>query len=119
LHFIVGFDTFERVIDVGDQYTRRYHREFMNRTEALEYLFARSSLIVASRSGAGLQSVRELIQGEGAVPPLRVHYLDFPSDLGEMSATEVRKSRRSGRSIEALVPPTIKEYIEEHGLYAS
>src|SRR6185503_7666529 len=26
LHFIVGFDTFERVLDVENRYTERYHR---------------------------------------------------------------------------------------------
>jgi len=43
LHFIVGFDTFERVLDPADRYTKRYYREFSGRVEALDYLFARSS----------------------------------------------------------------------------
>jgi nicotinate (nicotinamide) nucleotide adenylyltransferase len=118
LHFIVGFDTFERVLDVDGRYTERYHRQFTGRTEALGYLFANSSLIVAGRSGAGLQSVALLVEREPAVPGDRVSYLDFPADLGELSATEVRKRRREGQSISQLVPATVEAYVCEHGLYA-
>lgn len=119
LHFIVGFDTFERVLDVDDRYTKSYYREFRGRLEALDYLFARSAFIVAGRAGAGLHSVRLLVEREPAVPPDRVYYLDFPAGLGELSATEVRKRRRAGRSITGLVPATVEEYIREHGLYAT
>ena len=119
LHFIVGFDTFERVLDVEDRYTKRYYREFSSRLEALDYLFARSTFIVAGRAGAGLHSVRLLIDRELAVPRDRVVYLDFPADLGELSATEVRNRRRAGRSITGLVPATVEEYIREHGLYTA
>jgi nicotinate (nicotinamide) nucleotide adenylyltransferase len=119
LHFIVGFDTFERVLDREDRYTKRYHQGFSDRLEALDYVFARSSFIVAGRAGAGLHSVRLLVEREPAVPPDRVLYLDFPADLGELSATEVRKRRRTGRPINGLVPATVEEYIQEHGLYAT
>ena len=119
LHFIVGFDTFERVLDVEDLYTKRYYREFSSRLEALDYLFARSCFIVAGRAGAGLHNVRLLVECEPAVPPDRVVYLDFPAGLGELSATEVRKRRRADRSITGLVPATVEEYIREHGLYAT
>jgi len=119
LHFIVGFDTFERVLDAEDRYTRRYYREFRGRTEVLEHLFARSRFIVAGRAGAGLHSVRLLVEREPAVRPDRVLYLDFPADLSELSATEVRKRRRAVRPITGLVPATVEEYIQEHGLYAT
>lgn len=118
LHFIVGFDTFERVLDAEDRYAKRYCREFRSRLEALEYLFARSHFIVAGRAGAGSHNVRLLVEREPAVPPDRVLYLDFPADLGELSATEVRKRRRDGRLIKGLVPATVEDYIREHGLYA-
>lgn len=119
LHFIVGFDTFERVLDVEDRYTKRCYREFSGRLEALDYLFARSSFIVAGRAGAGSHNVRLLVEREPAVPPDRVFYLDFPADLGELSATEVRKRRRASRPIKGLVPATVEDYIREHGLYAT
>jgi len=117
LHFVVGFDTFERVLDPGNRYTARYHREFSDRVEALEYLFARSSFIVAGRRGAGLDSVRLLVEREPAVPSERVLYLDFPADLGELSATEVRNRRRARQPISGLVPEAVEQYIHERGLY--
>jgi nicotinate (nicotinamide) nucleotide adenylyltransferase len=119
LHFIVGFDTFERVLDAEERYTGRYYREFGGRVEALRYLFARCSFIVAGRAGSGSQNVRLLVDREPAVPSDRVLYLDFPADLGELSATEVRKRRREGRLITGLVPARVEEYIQQHGLYTT
>jgi nicotinic acid mononucleotide adenylyltransferase len=46
-------------------------------------------------------------------------YLDFPENLGDVSATEVRKRRRAGQSIDELVPAAVDQYINEHGLYAT
>ncbi|MFY9557307.1 MAG: nicotinate-nicotinamide nucleotide adenylyltransferase [Blastocatellia bacterium] len=117
LHFIVGFDTFERVLDPANQYTGRYHRQFANRLEALEYLFERSNFIVAGRAGAGLHSVKLLVERESALRPERVLYLDFPADLGELSATEVRKRTRAGRTITGLVPAAVEQHLRERGLY--
>lgn len=119
LHFIVGFDTFERVLDVDDRYTKRYFRVFNGRLEALDYLFARSSFIVAGRAGAGSHNVRRLVEREAAVPPERVVYLDFPAELGEISATEVRTRRRNGAPITGLVPPAVEDYILKHELYSA
>lgn len=119
LHFIVGFDTFERVLDVEDRYAKRFHREFRSRLEALDYLFARGRFIVAGRAGTGLHNVRLLIEREPVVPPDRVLFLDFPAGLGELSATEVRKRRREGQPIKGLVPATVEEYVQKHGLYAT
>jgi nicotinate (nicotinamide) nucleotide adenylyltransferase len=118
LHFIVGFDTFERVLDAEDRYTKKYYREYKGRVEALKELFANSSFIVAARTGAGLDSVRSLVAQHPAVPPARVLYLDFPPDLGELSATEVRNRRREGKPITGLVPPAIEEYIHSQGIYS-
>jgi nicotinate (nicotinamide) nucleotide adenylyltransferase len=117
LHFIVGFDTFERVLDPENRYTERYHREFSGRAEALDYLFAHSRFVVAARAGAGLDSVRRLIEREPAVPRDRVLYLDFPPDLGELSSTAVRNRFRSGESIKGLVPTGAEQYLIQHGLY--
>jgi len=117
LHFIVGFDTFERVLDLEDRYTARYHRAFKNRMEAVEYLTTRSTLIVASRNGADVKSVESLLEQSGSVSPGSVKYLDFPSDLGELSATEVRARRRQGRPTTGLLPPLVENYIQERGLY--
>jgi nicotinate (nicotinamide) nucleotide adenylyltransferase len=117
LHFIVGFDTFERVLDPEDRYTSRYHRQFSSRVEALTYLFARSRFIVAGRAGAGLTNVIALVEREPAVPPDRVSYLDFPENLGDVSATEVRRRCREGRPIAELVPAAVDKYIRQRGFY--
>jgi nicotinate-nucleotide adenylyltransferase len=39
--------------------------------------------------------------------------------LIEMSATDIRRRARDGRSIAYMVPPGVAEYIERHGLYKS
>lgn len=117
LHFVVGFDTFERVLDHKDLYTRKYHREFGDRQEALEYLLARSSLVVAGRAGAGYSDVRALVEAEPVRLRERVLYLDFPAELGERSATEVRKRARAGLPIARLVPQAVARYIKERALY--
>ncbi|HYP27005.1 MAG TPA: nicotinate-nicotinamide nucleotide adenylyltransferase [Blastocatellia bacterium] len=117
LHFIVGFDTFERVLDPEGRYTGRYHRNFAGREQALGHLLAHSRLIVAGRKGAGEAEVRALLAGEPVRFADRILYLDFPADLGERSATEVRELARAGGSVEKLVPPAVAQYIRERGLY--
>lgn len=119
LHFIVGFDTFERVLDVEDRYTARYHREFKDRHEALEFLFSHSRLIVAGRGGSGLRSFRTLIEREPAIPSDRVFYMDFPGGLAELSATQVRTLRQEGESITGLVPRAVESFIKAKSLYIS
>lgn len=119
LHFIVGLDTFERVLDFEDHYSDRFHRAFKGRGEALSFLFSKSIFIVAGRAGAGLERVEFLVSREKAVPADRVKYLDFPDDLGDLSATEVRRRRRDGLPIHGLVPPVVEKYIEEHAIYVN
>ena len=117
LHFVVGFDTFERVLDRNDVYTAKYHLRFNDRRAALNYLFSYCRFIVAGRSGAGRDEVRALLADETAAIRERVSYLDFPTDLGERSASEVRARLRAGLPITGLVPATVETYIAQHGLY--
>jgi nicotinate (nicotinamide) nucleotide adenylyltransferase len=117
LHFIVGFDTFERVLDCEDRYTAKYHHHFGSRRAALRQLFSHSRFIVAGRAGAGHDDVHALLAAEPAEFGERVSYLDFPSDLGERSATEVRAARRAGLPLSGLVPPAVESYIAARGLY--
>lgn len=117
LHFIVGFDTFERVLDLDDRYTHRYHRTFSHRSDALKHLLSRSRLIVAGRGGAGVDAVRALLEGEPGEVSRQILYLDFPSHLGELSATEVRSRIANGLPIAGLVPEPVERYISQRGLY--
>ena len=118
LHFVVGFDTFERVVDREDRYTPKYHRKFGDRVGALQFLLARSRLIVAGRRGAGEPDIRALVDID--LPELagRISYLDTPADIGEMSATQARDRARAGLAIDGLVPPAVELYIKEQGLYS-
>ncbi len=117
LHFIVGFDTFERVLDQNDKYTKRYYRNFMSQNEALQYLLSRSRFIVAGRAGANHKDVYALASQLPATLSERVSYLDFPDDLAEQSATQVRLRLREGLSINGLVPTAVEHYIKERELY--
>ncbi|HYV03745.1 MAG TPA: hypothetical protein VFB82_04120, partial [Blastocatellia bacterium] len=117
LHFIVGFDTFERVLDRDDRYTKRFHRGFTDRNEALRHLLSRSRLIVATRAGSGPDQARALIQDETSEITERILFLDFPSNLATRSATEVRERLAEGLSIAGLVPHAVERYIQEQGLY--
>lgn len=117
LHFVVGFDTFERVLDPLDKYTTLYHRNFANRNEALAFLLARSRFIVAGRKGAKHQEVYKLASQLPVTLSERILYLDFPDDLAEHSATQVRRRLREGLSIKEFVPDEVARYIQNRGLY--
>jgi nicotinate (nicotinamide) nucleotide adenylyltransferase len=116
-YFVLGFDTFERVLDKEGRYISRYHRSFRDRTEALRFLLERGRLIVAGRAGAADPEVGALIRNEPRDIAERVLYLDIPHDVGERSATEVRQLIRSGQSIAGLVPAEVEAYVARRGLY--
>ncbi|HLG16846.1 MAG TPA: nicotinate-nicotinamide nucleotide adenylyltransferase [Blastocatellia bacterium] len=117
LHFILGFDTFERVLDRENRYTAKYQRRFKDRLEALEFLVGGSRLIVGGRAGAGHEDFRRFIEREPPLVAAGVSFLDFPADLAEFSATEVRNRARRGVPISGLVPVEVERYINEHSLY--
>jgi nicotinate (nicotinamide) nucleotide adenylyltransferase len=117
LHFIVGFDTFERVLDPEDKYTRLYYRKFTDHNEALEFLLRRSRFIVAGRAGAKHRDVDKLAAQLPVTLSERILYLDFPDNLAEQSATKVRSRLRKGLSVKEFVPDEIARYIQKRGLY--
>jgi nicotinate (nicotinamide) nucleotide adenylyltransferase len=116
-YFILGFDTFERLLDRADQYTTKYHCTFTGRREALDFLFEHSRLIVAGREGSGRQSIDAVIESEIPQHADRVFFLDTPEDLGERSATEVRDCVQAGLSISGLVPTAVERYVIDRGIY--
>jgi nicotinic acid mononucleotide adenylyltransferase len=123
LHFILGFDTFERVIDPAGKYIERYHRLFPGSGIALQFLLDRATLIVAGRGGSRREEFNRLVSslpslsGSDDLVRERIQYLETPAELAERSASEVRARVRRGESIESLVSPAVERYIEEKGLY--
>jgi nicotinate (nicotinamide) nucleotide adenylyltransferase len=117
LHFIVGFDTFERVLDSEDKYTKLYYRNFTARNDSLEFLLGRSRFIVAGRAGAKHREVDQLAAQLPVTLSERILYLDFPDNLAEQSATEARSRLRQGLSIKEFVPDRVARYIQKRGLY--
>src|SRR5215470_7775243 len=116
-YFIVGFDTFIRILDFDSRYLPRYDRAFADRCAALDYLLSASHLIVASRAGQGKKELSELVAREPRLPADRVLSLDFPADLGERSATQVRAHVRAGLPVAGLVTPAVADFIQARRLY--
>ena len=120
IYFIAGLDTFERILDRENRYINRYHLRFREGSEALAYLLDRSHLIVAGRQGRGSADLSAIIGGGQLIPDAgreRILYLDWPPELGDRSASDVRERIGAGLSIKGLVPPAVERYIEQHRLY--
>ncbi|HYM01103.1 MAG TPA: nicotinate-nicotinamide nucleotide adenylyltransferase, partial [Blastocatellia bacterium] len=117
--FIVGFDTFIRILDPDNRYVSRYDRKFRDSLEALGYLLERSRLIVVERGPHGESGFSQIVAEHGlrrnaSSPSMafadRIAFMSFARDFSERSATEVRENVESGRSIEGLVPRSVADY---------
>jgi hypothetical protein len=82
-------------------------------------LLSASRLIVASRGGKGAREITELVGGERSAVTDRILFLDFPPDLGERSASEVRQLARAGRPISGLVAPAVAAFLRANRLYSA
>jgi nicotinic acid mononucleotide adenylyltransferase len=119
LHFIVGMDTFVRVVDQEGRYVDRYQTSFRDRRDALSFLLAHSRLIVAERTYTGRPDPADLILKNPEIRASRILPMDFPRDLSERSASEVRRMLQAGLSVSDLVPIEVEGHIREHGLYSA
>ena len=119
LHFVLGFDTLERVLDPQGKYVGRYNRQFSTSSDAVEYLLTHSYLIVANRGTAGRNDVLRVIECLPASMRARVLYLDFPADLAEISSTNIRSLVAAGQDFSGFVPARVEEYIKRCRLYSS
>lgn len=117
IHFILGFDTFERLLDRDEKYTKLYHRRFENRLEALAQLLKQSRLLVAGRAGANREDWRAHLAHLPQELRERVAYLDFPAPFAEQSASEARARLRRGLAIDHLLAAPVEQFIRERGLY--
>lgn len=115
--FLVGSDTFERLLDREGRYLGRYYTPYRDRVEVLEDLFSASRMIVAARGQFACSALEQLLDEETARFRSRIACLELPEDVKAISATEVRRRIRMGESIAALVPESVEAYIRATGLY--
>lgn len=54
---------------------------------------------------------------ERAVPGIRERVVFVDAPMLDISASDLRRRAREGRSLRYLVPPAVEAYIREHGLY--
>lgn len=71
-----------------------------------EHLFALCTVAVAGRPGVATGKA-----------PAGAKVLELPGPGLEMSATDLRRRVREGKSVRYLVPDTVAEYIAKRGLY--
>ena len=71
-------------------------------------------LVVFTRPGSRFPSMNML---EKAVPGVSDNILVIEVSQIDVSATDVRQRIRQGAPIDELVPPTVRDYILQHGLY--
>lgn len=77
-----------------------------------ETILKHASLGVAERPGSSIDN-----RIRNSVPGLSERIYEFDSPLIELSSTEIRNRRETGRSITYLVPEAVEDYIVERGLY--
>src|SRR5262249_20572379 len=119
LYFIVGFDTFVRILDLDGRYLHRYKGAFRDPFSVLDYLLSASHLIVASRSGRGEGEIADVAARVPGLPADRILFLEFPRYLGERSSTEVRQRIQAGLGISGLVAPAVEAFIQANNLYSA
>jgi len=101
LHLIVGADS------IADMPNWWRARELVEQVE----------LIGLPRPHVDLETVGLLDEAFGPEAARRLRSSLIRAPLIELSATEVRRRVREGRSVRYLVPAAVRDYILRHGLY--
>lgn len=115
--FLVGSDTFERLLDREGRYLGRYYKPYPDRVAALEDLFSASRMIVAARGSFTCSALERLLDEEAARFRQRIACLELPEEVKAISATEVRRRLRMGEPIATLVPEAVEAYLRATNLY--
>jgi len=107
--WIVGFDTFVRILDP---------KYYADPEDEIRRLFDTVHLIVVGRGSQKADDVKALLD----LPANRsfanhVGCLELDPFHAHLSSTEVRRRVASNEPITDLVPPEVATYIREHGLY--
>ena len=112
LFFVIGADAFS---DIGSW------RDYPKILDAAHFA-------VVSRPGFPVSELRErlpALTSRMAHPPIEpdteleplIILIDAPT--ADVSSTAIRRRLTEGRSIAGLVPPSVQQHIEQHGLYTS
>jgi len=88
-------------------------RDLPNWHAPQEFIEACTAVAVMRRPGAEV----DLVRLERLIPGLRLRVRYFDAPLLSLSAQEVRRRVRLGRSYRYLVPPAVAALIEARGLY--
>lgn len=75
-----------------------------------------ATIVAANRGDRPLPDATELLPELAAAAGDRIRLVAMPGV--DLSATDLRRRVRSGRSIRYLVPRAVEVYIQEHGLYS-
>jgi len=111
IHFIVGQDTIERVLDAS------YYRE---RDRSLSELFQRARFIVVPREERGEEGVKGLINRPVNRPyRKRIEIMALESAFCAISSTLVRGLVAKRMPFEHMVPEAVFRYIKKRDLYRS
>jgi nicotinic acid mononucleotide adenylyltransferase len=113
LVMLVGFDKIVQILDPG---------YYADRDAALRELFARTSVLVAPRSGAGRAELDRLLRRPENRPfAVSVSYLEMPPMHAGDSSTQARACTYDEQwdSLHALVPPEGEALAHETGAYAA
>ena len=78
-------------------------------------LFAACEIIAAVRGDADMKGMQEKISQLEEHFSAKIQLLSFRRI--EISSSEIRARRSEGLSVRYLVPETVREYMEEKGLY--
>ncbi|MBI4530876.1 MAG: nicotinate-nicotinamide nucleotide adenylyltransferase [Candidatus Latescibacteria bacterium] len=107
--WVVGFDTFVRILDPT------YYTDPENE---IRRLFDTVHLIVVSRGSQKVDDVKALLDLPSSRSFAdRIRCLELDPFHAHLSSTEVRRRVAANELITDLVPPEVATYIREHGLY--
>jgi nicotinic acid mononucleotide adenylyltransferase len=109
IHFIVGHDTIDRVLDC---------KYYSDRDQALRSLFSQARFLVANRGANDEQALRALFaREENRLFAAQVVPLTLPPVVACVSSSAVRQQLAQGQSVKGLVSPMLEEYLQKQGFY--
>lgn len=107
--FLVGMDTMMRILSPSF---------YSDPDSAFKKLFENSKFIVAERKDMDERAIKVAFQSKNLERFLeKISVLKTPSDLKDISSTEVRERIKRGESVKEFLPKGVEDFIKERGLY--